>query len=627
MERRLAAILAADVVGYSRLMEQDEAGTFERLRVCRKEVLEPAVARHRGRIFKLMGDGILAEFGSVVDAVACAVAMQRDMTKRNTVLTEGQRIVMRMAVNLGDVIVEGEDRHGDGVNIASRLEALAEPGGIVVSETVVEHVRNKLTVTFEPMGDHQVKNISQLIAVYRVSFNGSSATVAGRRGPRRARLFALGALIAAASAMVVLSNLLLREISLPTPPAPSAIATASAPSLAVLPFKNLSGDPKLEYFADGVTETLITELSRSPDIRVVSRTSTFAYKDKPGDIREIAGALGARYLVEGSILKGSRRIRIVAQLVDAETGDNLWAERYEREDVDVLNMQDQIIQKIVASLAGDQGLVKKKEYEKEWGRDVASLEEYDYYLRGHQLLYRFKKEDTLGAIEVWRQGLAKFPNSALLRIELAWGYYQLVYGGWSTDIAGNYRRAYDLVQEGLAGSNLSPLAEADAHFLLAYLEVEYKRDWDRGLREREIALALAPNDPITVASMAEIAIRAGEPDEAIASLIRDLEWDPNSQFASREMRLGWAYMVKGDYRRALEYLKLDLNANPVWTLPFLAVTYVELGMMPDARATVDRIRAANPAVTLAFLANIFSYRDPAIEERFLAALQKAGLPT
>jgi adenylate cyclase len=421
MERRLAAILAADVVGYSRLMEQDEAGTFEQVRAHQKDLFQPEIQKHRGRVFKLMGDGLLAEFGSVVDAVECAVTLQRSMAERNAAVEKGRQINIRISINLGEVIIDGEDRYGEGINIAARLQQLAEPGGICVSAKVAKEVEKKLAFGFEAMGEHKVKNISEPIAVYRIRFDVPNAqfAVRGRRSPMKT--WAALPRLAAALIIVIIGvlALYLRETTLS--PQPSQQASSGLPFLAVLPFANMSGETNFDYFADGVTETLIASLSRSPQFRVVARTSSDSFKGKKEDIRQIGRQLGARYIVEGSVQKSSNKMRIVAQLIDASTGGHVWAERYDREGTDALALQDEIAEKVIASIGGDAGLLKKREYERAWGKDRATLEEYDYYLRGHQLFYRFTKEDTLQAIAIWQEGLTKFPNSSLLRIELGWG--------------------------------------------------------------------------------------------------------------------------------------------------------------------------------------------------------------
>ena len=628
MERRLSAILAADVVGYTALMEADEARTFNRLRAGRKELFEPEIEKHHGRIFKLMGDGLLAEFGSVVDAVECAVMLQRGMVERNASVPEGERIQVRIGINLGEVIVEGEDRYGEGVNVAARLQQLADPGGICVSGKVSKEVEKKLAFGFESMGAQKVKNIAEPVAVYRVLVEDTTArrrTV--RKQPARVQVWAMLAIAAVALTLAGIGvwHFYLREPGVkPSATLPST-ATAGAPIVAVLPFSNMSSDATMSYFADGVTETLIAGLSRSPNLRVIARTSTDAYKGKALDIRQIAHELGAQYVVEGSVQKESDKMRIVAQLIDARSGEHIWAERYDREGSDALALQDDVTEKIIGSLGGTTGLVKKKQYELSWGKDSASLEEYDQYLRAHELFLRFTKEDTLQAIALDEAALLRFPDSALLRIQIAWCRYQLVYGGWSDNTESDIEKAFALTEQALAGTNLPPVAQADGHWLMAWL-LMYREEYDRALREREITLELMPNDPVAIATMAELAIQAGRPDEAIASLSRDLMWDKNYIFSSPHYRLGFAYFVKGDYKTALEHLKREQNEDAILTLPWLAATYSELGMMDEARATVKRMRALNPAVSETLLRQLWNMRSKADTDRFIGALRKAGLP-
>jgi adenylate cyclase len=388
----------------------------------------------------------------------------------------------------------------------------------------------------------------------------------------------------------------------------------------------MSGDPMLDYFADGVTETMIIGLSRSPVIRVVARTSSAAYKDTAIDVRQIGKELGVRYVLEGSVQKGSKKLRIVAQLIDAGTGDHVWGERYDREGDDALALQDEITERIIGSIGGDLGLIRKKEYEQAWGKDRANLEEYDYYLRGHQLFNRLTREDTHQAIAVWQEGLNRYPNSSLLNIKLGWGYYQLVYGGWSTDPAGDLQRAFELAEQGLAGKNLAPIGKYSGHLLKAWLQIYYKNDWDQAWREREIALALNPNDPVVIAMMAEMAIQAGRPDDAIVSLSRDVSWDSSQFFSTPHFRFGMAYFMKGEYQAALEHLKREPNLQPMYTLTFLAATYAELGRLDEARATVAKILEANPKVSEAVIRTAWPFRYEADAERLIGALRKAGLP-
>jgi adenylate cyclase len=357
LERKLVAILAADVAGYSRLMELDEAGTFERLKVRRTELVEPAIAAHRGSIFKLMGDGLLAEFPSVVDAVECAVDIQRGMAERNAGLPEGQRLDVRIGVNLGEVIVEGTDRHGEGVNIAARLEQLADPGGVCVSGKVANEVEKKLAFSFEPMGEQRVKNISEPIPVYRVKVDGVKASI--KRKPAKSPLADWARPLAAA--LIVLAGLatagwygLMRS--------PPQRVTGHVPAIAVMPFDDMSPDKSLGYLGDGVSEDIITMLSRFPDLSVIARNSSFVYKGKPVDIRQVGRDLKVDYALEGSVRKDADQIRITAQLIDTETGQHVWAERYDKTGKDPLALQDEVTAKIVGAMTGEAGQVKQGQY-------------------------------------------------------------------------------------------------------------------------------------------------------------------------------------------------------------------------------------------------------------------------
>jgi adenylate cyclase len=361
MERRLSAILAADVVGYSALMEQDEAGTFDRLRAHRKELFEPEIEKHHGRVFKLTGDGLFAEFTSVVDAVECAVSLQRGLAERNASVVEDQRMDVRIGINIGEVIVEGDDRLGEGVNIAARLEQLAEPGGICVSAKVSKEVEKKLAFAFEPMGEHKVKNITEPVQVYKVKLEGPKV----RPRSRRSKKTPLGVLAASTIAILLILVMgfgawLYRDRWMPTPQAVEATATGmpKGPGVAVLPFVNLSGDPNQEYFSDGLTEDILTELSRARDLRVLARNTTFQYKGKPEDVSKLGRELGVRYVLEGSVRRAGDDLRITAQLIDAETGAHIWADKFDRKMADVFLVQDEIVGQIVAKIAGGLGAIE-----------------------------------------------------------------------------------------------------------------------------------------------------------------------------------------------------------------------------------------------------------------------------
>jgi adenylate cyclase len=353
VERKLAAILAADVAGYSRLMGQDEAGTLARLKEHRRELIDPKIADHKGRIVKTTGDGMLIEFPSVVEAVACAVAVQRGMAERNVSISEDQRIVFRVGINLGDIIVEDADIHGDGVNIAARLEAMAEPGGICVNRVVRDQVRDRLDIAFEDMGEQQVKNIARPVRAYRIMLDQT---------PRPSDPAAVA--------------LPMRTLALP-----------DKPSVAVLPFTNMSSVPEQEYFADGIAEDVITALSRYPSLFVIARNSTFTYKGRAVEIRQIGRELGVRYVLEGSLRKAGNRIRVTAQLIEAETGNHVWAERYDRDLADIFAVQDEISQAVTIAIAP---AIEDAERQRAMRKPPGSLDAWTAYQRG---LWHMGKEE------------------------------------------------------------------------------------------------------------------------------------------------------------------------------------------------------------------------------------------
>ena len=550
MERKLAAILAADVAGYSRLMELDEAGTFERLRTRRTELVEPAITAHRGLIFKLMGDGLLAEFGSVVDAVECAVEIQRGMAERNAGLPEDHRIDMRIGVNLGEVIVEGTDRHGEGVNIAARLEQLAEPGAICVSGKVANEVEKKLAFGFEPMGAQRVKNITEPIPVYRVKLDGVSAPAKRKAGssvlPAWPRAIAAATILLAGLAAAGWYGLMR---------SPSHLVAAHTPAIAVLPFDDLSPDKSLGYLGDGVSEDIITMLSRFPDLLVIARNSSFVYKGKPVDVRQIGRDLNADYALEGSVRKEGDQIRITAQLIDTTTGDHVWAERYDKTGKDPLALQDEVTTKIVGAIAADAGMVKKAQYHAAWGKDTADLGEYDYYLRSHNIITTAgSREDIDRAGRLLEEGLTKYPDSNLIKIQLGW--YHFVAGGyaWTDDIPADFHKAGELTRSVLSSDNLSPQVKRLAHWLFAWV-LATEHDFGRALNEADTAVALAPYDGDVYGDLALLLITAG-------NLEKGMQWndlarprDP-SGLKSQNYKRGLVLRLLGKY----EEFDRDLQA-------------------------------------------------------------------
>ncbi len=620
MERKLAAILAADVAGYSRLMELDEAGTFERLRTRRTELVEPAIAAHRGSIFKLMGDGLLAEFGSVVDAVECAVEIQRGMAERNAGLPEDHRIDVRIGVNLGEVIVEGTDRHGEGVNIAARLEQLAEPGAICVSGKVANEVEKKLAFGFESMGAQKVKNIVEPIPVYRVKLDGVSAPP--RRKAANSRLPAWPRL--GAAAMVLLAGLAAVGwygfVRAPIKP----VAASHFPAIAVLPFDDLSPDKSLGYLGDGVSEDIIAMLSRFTDSSVTARNSSFVYKGKPVDIRQVGHDLDVDYVLEGSVRKEADQTRVTAQLVNAKTGEHVWAEHYDKAGNDLSALQDEATEKIVRAITGDLGVIKKAEYHDAWAKDTASLSEYDYYLRTHDLINTASsKEATDRAARTAEEGLAKYPDSNLIKMQLAWAHFTAAWNAYSDDIPADLRKTGELTRSVLAHDNLSPQVKKLAHWLFAWA-LASEGDFPRALREADTAVAFSPYDGIMHAHLSQLLMTAGEAQKG-------MEWnelahpqDPGG-LSFQNYNRGLGLRLLGKYEDSIAAFRQA--GYPDADIPLhIAIALVRLGRIDEAKAEVKVALKNNPKWTGANFRATFFYSDPSIPDRDVADLAKAGLP-
>ena len=408
MERRLAAILAADVVGYTRLMGADEAGTLARLKALRGEIIDPEIARYNGRIVKLMGDGALVEFASVVDVVACAAAIQRANAARDADLAAGDRLALRIGVNLGDVIVEGEDIYGDGVNIAARLEGLADPGGICISDIVHQSVRAKLDLAFEDLGPQQIKNVAEPVRVYRVRLAPGATGEASpaKRAWRRPAIAAGIAVLALAAGVAVWQRPWEPKVELASVER-MAFPLPDKPSIAVLPFVNMSDDPEQEYFADGMTEDLITDLSKVAGLFVISRTSTFVYKGHSVPVRQVSEDLGVRYVLEGSVRRAGDTVRINAQLIDATTGGHLWAERYDGNVTDIFAVQDSFVREIVAALALN---LSESEQEEIASGQTSNIEAREAFQNGWEHYLRYTPEDNATAAEQFKRAVELDPE-------------------------------------------------------------------------------------------------------------------------------------------------------------------------------------------------------------------------
>jgi adenylate cyclase len=616
MERKLSAILAADVVGYSSLMEKDETGTFDRLRTRRTELFEPEIAAHHGRVFKLMGDGLLAEFGSVVDAVECAVSLQRGMAERNAAVTEEERFNVRIGLNLGEVIVDGDDRYGEGVNIAARLEQLAPPAGICVSGKVAKEVDNKLAFAFEFGGLQKVKNLEEPVDIYFVRTNSKLRRRRSRSRTIARRWWAMGVssvLAAATAAGIALHG----PLSAIWSTAPNAM-----PAVAVLPFKDLSAERNLGYLGEGVANDVIAILSRFSDIAVVSRTSSFAYEKHEGDVRQIGKDLGVGYVVEGNVRKEGDKVRIVAELIDSDTGEHVWADRFDKSGTDPWALQDELTGMIVGAMTGEWGAIRKADYNRAWGRDSKNLAEYDYYLRAESQLNLFTKEGLERSGEISRQGLQQFPDSPLLTVEQGWSHWLKVGLLYSSDPEADLEQANRLVNTVLSNKNLSPQVARLAHWLRAWL-LTLEPDHDGAVAEMNKALAAAPYNAFTLTDAGSIFLQAGQPEKAL---------ELTDTAAARDPGLAWFY----NYVRGFIFIVLGRNEDAVKVLETtefadaplqLAIADMRLGREAEAQAAVQKMLRTAPDATIQSWRQAWHFRDPSILDRAASDLARAGLPS
>jgi TolB-like protein/class 3 adenylate cyclase len=581
--RRLAAILAADVAGYSRLMGADEEGTHERLKSLRRELLDPKIAEHKGRIVKTTGDGLLVEFASVVDAVRCAVEVQQAMLERNTGVAADSRIELRIGINLGDVIVEGDDLYGDGVNIAARIEALADAGGVFVSNTVHDHVRDRLPFVFEDLGEQQVKNITRPVRVYRV-------------GPRPSRPPA-------------------GETPAVQPGAPPPLPLPDKPSIAVLPFANMSADPEQEYFADGMVEEIITALSRICWLFVIARNSSFTYKGQAVDVKQVGRELGVRYVLEGSVRKAGQRVRITAQLIDALSGTHLWADRFDGSLEDVFELQD----KVAISVAGViEPALQAAEMRRSAACPTADLSAYDLYLRALAAFYQLTKEGTFEALGLLEQAIAIDRHYGPA---LAWAancHMRLVRDGWAEEPETSRRKAIDLARKALEVGENDPSILANAANVLAHFGEDIGAMI--GLVDRALALNASLARGWYLSGL--LRVFAGQTDLAIEHVETSLRLSPRERMGQPLSVIGTAYFFKHRFDEAASKLLLSIQDNPGSPPPyrFLAACYARMGRLDEARAIVAKLRAITPLVVPSDL----PFRNLEDRELFLSGLRLAG---
>lgn len=615
MERRLAAILATDVVGYSRLMGEDEAGTLAALRAHRRELIDPAIAVHGGHVVKTTGDGMLIEFSSVVEAVQCAVEFQRAMVERNADLVVDRRIIFRVGINIGDVIVEDGDIFGDGVNVAARLEALAQPGSICISAKVHDEVRDRLDLSYQDLGDQELKNIAQPIRVFQVVTEpGAVATAVERRNARPWPAMAA----AATMVIAVLGGIAwwqpwTREVDR----APLQRA-ANLPAIAVLPFDNMSGDPSQDYFSDGVTEDLINDLSRVSGLLVIARNTMFTYKGTAVNVRDVGRELGVQYVLEGSVRKADNRIRINAQLIDAENEHHLWAARYERELTDVFALQDEVAQKIVSALA-----VQLTPNEREQLSHSVSVhpEAYDTLLRGLERYRRYTRETNLEARQLFQKVIELEPGYARAYADLALTYYIDLTFGWTPPEAAIVA-ANKYALRALELDNSLP----QVHFALSDINRIQGRH-DAAIAAARRSIVLDPNYADGYAVLGLSLMYAGRLEEAVEAMQRGMELNPRHPFFYLQ-NLGHAYFLMGRYEEAITAFQQVLEKNPhfLGAHLLLAASYGQLDSIEDAEWEAAEVLTLEPNFSWRAERERSQYKNPADLERLIEGMRKAGLP-
>jgi adenylate cyclase len=584
-KRKLTAILSADVKGYSRLMEDDEEATVSTL-TAYKQVMTEVIEKHRGRVVDSPGDNLLAEFASVVDAMRGAVEIQEELRARNSELPDRRRMEFRIGINLGDVIEEEGCIYGDGVNIAARLETLAEGGGICISGTVHDQVKNKVGLEFQFLGEKSVKNLLEPIRAYRVAI--SPGAVAHRTGE---------------SASVA-------KMAFPLP---------DKPSIAVLPFVNMSEDPKQEYFSDGITEQIITSISKLPRLFVISRTSSFKYKGNAVDVKQVGRELGVKYVLEGSVQRSGDRLRITAQLIDAITGEHLWAERYDRSIQDIFALQDEITMEIMRSLA--MKLTEGEQVRLRRGR-TDNLRAFEKVLEGVTYIRAFNIESNATARRLGEEAIALDPEFGAAYTLLASTHFMDVHLGSSKSPRESLGQATKLLQKVIAlDENYS-----DAHALLGHVYA-LQRQYEKAIAEGEQAVALNPNSDTALVWLAITMRYVGRPEEAIALHKKAMRLCPFPP-AYYYLNLGNAYATAERYKEAItEYKKaLHLRSNDVFSFIGLAICHSLLGEEEEARAAVAELLTINPNMSIKGHTKIQPYKDQALKERWRDALLKAGAP-
>jgi adenylate cyclase len=585
VDRRLAAILAADIAGYSRLMSVDEEGTLRQLKAHRKELIDPKITEHRGRVVKTTGDGMLVEFVSVVDAVRCAVDIQRSMMERNAKVPAENRVQFRVGINVGDIISDDNDIYGDGVNVAARLEALADPGGIYVSRVVHDQVRDKLSFGFEDMGEQTVKNVARPIGIHRIE-------LAEVTGPAVVK-------------------------STTADPKPE-LAGSNRPSLAVLPFANMSGDPEQEYFADGISEDIITGLSKLRWFFVIARNSSFTYKGRSVDVKRVARELGVRYVLEGSVRKGGNRVRITTQLIDAATGNHIWADRYDGDLTDVFALQDEITKKVVAAI---EPRLLEAEGIRSQSRSPEDIGAWDMVIHANSLFWRVTKVEGEAAIAMLERAVERYPNYGPAHSMLAFMMLVSGYLGWDV-MEPQTREALSLATRGAELDDSDPWA----HLALGYVALTMRRT-EEAAEEFQRAIDLNPNFAAAHGYLGLALALAGQSDQAIAHGEQAIRMSPHDpQNAIFNVGLAVAHYLAGRYPEAISFGRKALKQRYGMTggHRIYVASLAQAGQLAEARAALDRLKGLQPDMSIAWIKKYVPYTAETME-KFLEGMRKAGL--
>jgi adenylate cyclase len=624
-KRKLSGILSADAVGYSRLMQEDEAATIRALEDS-KSLMRKLIEQFKGIVVDAPGDNLLAEFGSVVDATECAVKIQQELKTKNAELPDNRKMPFRIGVNLGDVVEESDRIYGDGVNIAARLEGLADPGGICISRTAYDHLKNKLELGYEYLGEHSVKNIAEPVRVYRVLMEPEAAgKVIGEKRflgkiSRRAAIATIITLIIVAGSLAGWAVYLYQSKRIePASLDKMAYQLPDKPSIAVLPFNNLSGNPEQEYFSDGITEDIITALSKHPNLFVIARNSTFTYKGKPVKVQKVAEDLGVRYVLEGSIQKAGQKVRVTTQFIDALKGYHIWSERYDREMKDIFALQDEITLKVLKAL--DVRLIRG-EPGKVLGSGIDSLEVYIKGLQARNYLYQWNREGIIESRKLTEEIIKIAPQYATAYQGLAGVNMMEVFLGMSQSPRESLMKAIELCKKAISLDDSLP----GAHGLLGFLYVQI-RQYDKGIAECEKALELAPNSADAHSFMAQGLNYAGRPEEAIAHNDKAFRLNPTGAPTYYYSGASFSYFLTGRYEDSIKVCKEALERWPNNALAHarLAIAYMALGREEEARNAAQELLRIDPKFSAQKFAQMQPAKDPTAATQALELMNKAGL--